>query len=215
MKKITNYLFIAGAIVMLATGCKGKEKVANDPKAVVIAFFEKMAKKDLDGAAALATKDSKATIDMMKKAMDAAEKMGMKEDTADKNDPTEEFKKMVIGEAKIDGDKATVSVTNTVKGNKTNEFPLKKEDGQWKVDFSMATLMKMGMDDAGKNDSGDSNTNGNSTDTTGMTDKMKEFLNADSLKKGLEGLDSILKTLDPEKMKEMKEALKELEKMKQ
>ncbi|MBK9465181.1 MAG: hypothetical protein IPN56_10395, partial [Chitinophagaceae bacterium] len=75
--------------------------------------------------------------------------------------------------------------------------------------------MKMGMDDAGKTDTGDSDTNGTDTDTTGTTDKMKDFFNSDSLKKGIEGLDSILKTLDPEKMKEMKEALKELEKMKQ
>ena len=214
MKKITNSLLIASAIVMLTAGCKGKDKVVNDPKAVVVAFFERMAKKDFDGAAALATKDSKATLDMMKKAIDAAEKMGMKE-TTPKDDPTEEFKKMVIGEAKIDGDNATVSVTNTVKNNKTNDFPLKKEGGSWKVDFSMATLMKMGMDDAGKTDTGDSDTNGTDTDTTGTTDKMKDFFNSDSLKKGIEGLDSILKTLDPEKMKEMKEALKELEKMKQ
>ncbi|MBK9465825.1 MAG: DUF4878 domain-containing protein, partial [Chitinophagaceae bacterium] len=133
MKKITNSLLIAGAIVMLTAGCKGKDKVVNDPKAVVVAFFERMAKKDFDGAAALATKDSKATLDMMKKAIDAAEKMGMKE-TTPKDDPTEEFKKMVIGEAKIDGDNATVSVTNTVKNNKTNDFPLKKEGGSWKVD---------------------------------------------------------------------------------
>ncbi|MBP6417253.1 MAG: hypothetical protein KA330_12415, partial [Chitinophagaceae bacterium] len=81
MKKITNSLLIAGAIVMLTAGCKGKDKVVNDPKAVVVAFFERMAKKDFDGAAALATKDSKATLDMMKKAIDAAEKMGMKETT--------------------------------------------------------------------------------------------------------------------------------------
>ena len=78
MKKITNSLLIAGAIVMLTAGCKGKDKVVNDPKAVVVAFFERMAKKDFDGAAALATKDSKATLDMMKKAIDAAEKMCMK-----------------------------------------------------------------------------------------------------------------------------------------
>ena len=170
-----------------------------------------MSKKDLDGAAKLATKDSKTTIDLMKKAMDAAEKMGMDKDSMIKNDdPTEEFKKMVIGEAKINGDNATVAVTNTVKDNKMNEFPLKKEGGEWKVDFSMATLMKMGMDKT-ENTGTDENKK-NDTDTTGTTDEMKDLINSDSLKKGLNDLDSVLKELDHEKLKE---ALKELDKIKQ
>ncbi len=197
--------------LFLFTGCKGKEKVGNDPRSVMVAFFERMSKKDLDGAARLSTKDSKSTIDMMKKAMDAAEKMGMDKDSTVKNDdPSEEFKKMVIGEAKINGDNATVTVTNTVKNNEKNEFPLKKEGGEWKVDFSMATLMKMGMDKA-KNTSTDDNKM-NEADTTEITDKMKDLINSDTLKKGLNDLDSVLKELDPEKMKE---ALKELDKLKQ
>lgn len=211
MKKIINYLFITGVIFTLVPGCKGKEKVENDPRSVVTAFFERMSKKDLDGAAKLATKDSKTTIDLMKKAMDAAEKMGMDKDSMIKNDdPTEEFKKMVIGEAKINGDNATVAVTNTVKDNKMNEFPLKKEGGEWKVDFSMATLMKMGMDKT-ENTGTDENKK-NDTDTTGTTDEMKDLINSDSLKKGLNDLDSVLKELDHEKLKE---ALKELDKIKQ
>lgn len=215
MKKISAFSMLAGIILVLAAGCKGKEKVVNDPKAVVTAFFERMSKKDLDGAAALATKDSKTVIDLMKKAMDAAEKMGMDKDSAaKKDDPSEEFKQMVIGEAKIDGDNATVSVTNKVKDNKVVEFPLKKEDGQWKVDFSMGTLMKMGMDQASK-DGKDGDNDSNNIDTTDMSEKMKEFMNTDTLKKGLQDLDSLMKNIDPEKMKEMKEALKELDKLKQ
>jgi hypothetical protein len=208
MKKLTtNYFFIASAIMLLIAGCKGKDKqVENDPKAVVIAFFEKMAKKDLDGAAKLATKDSKGTIDMMKKAIDAAEKMGMK-DSKEKDDPSEDFKNMVIGEAKIDGDKATVSVTNKAKDDGVKEFPLKKEGGEWKVDFSMATLMKMGMDEAGKKGTGT-----NDSDTTGGMDKLKDLMNSDTLKKALQGLDTLMKEIDPEKMKE---AMKELDKLKQ
>ena len=52
-------------------------------------------------------------------------------------DNAEDFKNMKIGEAKIDGDNATVSVTNPGKDNATFDFPLKKEGGDWKVDFSM------------------------------------------------------------------------------
>jgi len=213
MKKQLINLFIATAVITLAVGCKGKDNVANDPKTVLSSFFEKMSKKDMDGAAKLATKDSKGTLEMMKKGIEAAEKMGKMGDETKKEDPTEEFKKMKIGEAKIDGDNATVSVSNPSKDNKVVDFPLKKEDGSWKVDFSMATLMKMGMEQAGKNGNMFNEDNSGS-DSTGLSDKMNNFMNGDSLKKGLEQLDSALKSLDPEKMKEMKDALKNLEKLK-
>lgn len=190
MKKLTIYFVFASTLLLMIAGCKGKDKVANDPKAVVTAFFERMSKKDLEGAAKLATKDSKGTIDMMKKAMDAAEKMGeAKDSTAKESDPSEDFKKMVIGEAKINGETATVSVTNTDKKNETNEFPLKKEGGEWKVDFSMATLMKMGMDKAGT----EMNSMKNDDDSTGLNESMKDLMNSDSLKQALGQLDSLMK----------------------
>lgn len=202
MKKVMNSIFAVAVTALVITGCKGKDGVADNPKAVLVAFFERMAKKDLEGAAKLATKDSKSTMDMMKKAMDMAEKMKGTEKTEE--DPAEDFKNMVVGDAKIDGSNATVSVTNKKK-NETVEFPLKKEDGSWKVDFSMGTLMKMGMDKA-KEDGTEINPED--------IDKMKDF-NMDSLKKGFETLDSALKSMDPKQMDQMKDAMKELEKMKQ
>lgn len=218
MKRVVTNLFIAAAFISVLVGCKGKDSVANDPKAVLIAFFEKMAQKDMDGAAKLATKESKGTMEMMKKAMSMAEsmkdKMGGLKDSMDKEDPAEAFKKMKIGEAKIDGDNATVSVTNPSKDDKTFDFPLKKEDGSWKVDFSMGTLMKMGMNGAGKS-GGMNDMDMNQPDTAGVSDKMKEFMNTDTLKKALEKLDTMMKKLDPEKMKELNEAMKKLEGMKQ
>jgi len=202
MKKVMNSIFAVAVTALIITGCKGKDGVADNPKAVLVAFFERMAKKDLEGAAKLATKDSKSTMDMMKKAMDMAEKMKGTEKTEE--DPAEDFKNMVVGDAKIDGSNATVSVTNKKK-NETVDFPLKKEDGSWKVDFSMGTLMKMGMDKA-KEDGTEINPED--------IDKMKDF-NIDSLKKGFETIDSALKSMDPKQMDQMKDAMKELEKMKQ
>ncbi len=202
MKKVMNSIFAVAVTALIITGCKGKDGVADNPKAVLVAFFERMAKKDLEGAAKLATKDSKSTMDMMKKAMDMAEKMKGTEKTEE--DPAEDFKNMVVGDAKIDGSNATVSVTNKKK-NETVDFPLKKEDGSWKVDFSMGTLMKMGMDKA-KEDGTEINPED--------IDKMKDF-NMDSLKKGFETIDSALKSIDPKQMDQMKDAMKELEKMKQ
>ncbi|MGH2552184.1 MAG: hypothetical protein ACRDEB_00615 [Chitinophagaceae bacterium] len=204
-------LVIAATVLTLAVGCKGKDSVANDPKAVLTSFFEKMAKKDIDGAAKLVTKDSKGTMEMMKKAMSAAEQM--KELKTSEKDPTEEFANMEFGESKIDGDNATVSVHNKKK-DETIDFPLKKEGGSWKVDFSMGTLMKMGMNQAGKNKDLMNDFN-NSMDSTGLSDKMHDLMNSDSLKMGLEKMDSVIKNIDPEKLKKLEDALKSLEKMKE
>ena len=190
MKNKLTSLLIAAFAIILAVGCKSKDKAANDPKSVLIAFFEKMAKKDIDGAAKYATKESKGTMEMMKKAMTAAE--GMKSDKKDEKDPTEDFKNMEFGDVKIDGDNATVSVKNSKK-NETTEIPLKKEGGDWKVDFSMGTLMKMGMEKAGNN-KGFMNDN-NDVDTTGVSDDINKFMN-DSLKKGLEDMKDALKNLE-------------------
>jgi hypothetical protein len=199
MKKIFSFFLLAIAMGSISTGCGGGGMSNASPKEVLVAFFEKLSKKDIDGATKLATKDSKATMDMMKKGLDMAEKM--KDQIKDKEDPTEEFKNMEVGEAKINGDNATVSVKNKKKEEEV-EFPLKKEDGAWKVDFSMATLMKMGMDQKNKHGqmNGDDNMNG-----------MGEVDSA-SIQKGLEVMDSALKKVDPKKLEE---TMKALEKLKQ
>jgi Domain of unknown function (DUF4878) len=214
MKKLTTLLCIAGAIAILATGCKGKDGVANDPKAVVVAFFERMAKKDIDGAAKLATKDSKSTMDMMKKGMDMAEKMKDTMKDAKAKDDTEGFKDVEFGETKVDGDNATVAITNKKKAQ-TFEFPLKKEGGAWKVDFTMGTLMKMGMNEM-KKSGGDLIDGKNDSDTAGTDGGMKDFdklMNADSLKAGLEKAKEALDKIKPEDLEKMKEMMKGLEKM--
>lgn len=189
MKKIQFTFLITGICALLIAGCKGKDSVASDdPKAVITAFFDKMAKKDIDGAAKLCTKESQSTLDIIKKGMDAAE--SMKSDTAKKEE--EDFKDMVVGDAKIDGDKATVAVSNK-KDKKTVDFPLKKENGSWKVDFTMGTLMKMGMDEASKNG-----------EDLFKDDSGKDTLNMD--------LDKMGDTLNKELQKikdELKESLKE------
>lgn len=51
------------------------------------------------------------------------------------------------------------------------------------------------------------------SDTTYSMDKLKNLMNSDSLKMGLEKLDSMMKSLDPEKMKEVKDAMEKLKKL--
>lgn len=199
MKKIFSFFLLTIALGSISTSCGGGGMSNASPKEVLVAFFERLAKKDIDGATKLATKDSKATMDMMKKGLDMAEKM--KDQIKDKEDPTEEFKNMEVGEAKISGETATVAVKNKKKDEEV-EFPLKKEDGAWKVDFSMATLMKMGMDQKNKRD-GMNEDNG----MNGMGE-----VDSASIQKGLEVMDSALKKVDPKKLEE---TMKALEKLKQ
>ncbi len=52
---------------------------------------------------------------------------------------------MEFGEAKIEGDMATVPVKEKTTGEVVN-YKLKKEDGKWKVAFDKASLMSIGMD---------------------------------------------------------------------
>ena len=74
MKKLLTVFAVSGILFsFILVSCKGKD-VVNDPKAVLAAFFERMAKKDIDGATKLATKESESTMQMMKKGMEMAKK---------------------------------------------------------------------------------------------------------------------------------------------
>lgn len=203
MKKIMRF-FPALAIMIFAAGCGGGSMSSAGPKEVLTTFFERLSKKDIEGATELATKDSKSTMDLMKKGMDMAENMkGMAPEDTKEKDPAEEFKKVEIGDARIDGDNAYVPF----KSEKASfEFPLKKEDGAWKVDFSMATLMKMGMQQMQNHNmmnEGDDSSNMENYDP----EKMQE-----NIKKGMEMMDSIKKNMDTEKLQE---AMKAIQKMKE
>ena len=82
------------------------------------------------------------------------------------------------------------------KKKETVEFPLKKEDGAWKVDFTMSTLMKMGMD-AKKDKGEDLFKEEDITDTT--LNELKDL--GDTLKQKLDEMKNELKDV----MKENKE----------
>jgi hypothetical protein len=179
MKKLLVVLFAFSALYI--SSCKSG---GGDPKTVLTSFFDAMGKKDIAAARKLATADSKAMFDLMEMGMK------MKDNTMeDKTDEQFDKTKMEIGEAKIDGDRATVNVKEKKSGESIN-FVLKKEGGGWKVAMDMATMMSMGaekMKEKGMNDEqmGD------------MKEEMEKFKNmsADSLKmmmdKGMQALDSL------------------------
>jgi Domain of unknown function (DUF4878) len=193
MKKIIHSLPLLAAFILIAAGC-GNKANSSDPKVVLVEFMKRMSKKDVDGAAQLATKDSKSTMDMMKKGMEMSEKM---KDKAPKGeaDLVDDFKDVEFGEAKITGETAVVPFKNKKKDTGF-EFPLKKEDGAWKVDFSMGTLMKMGMEQAGKKGGLD-----------GMNESGEDIKSPEELKKSMETIDSMMKTIDPKQLEQMKKAM--------
>ncbi len=184
MKKLLVVLFAFSALYI--SSCKSG---GGDPKAVLTSFFDAMAKKDIAAARKLATADSKAMFDLMEMGMK------MKDNTVeDKTDEQFDKTKMEMGEAKIDGDRATVNVKEKKSGEAV-DFVLKKEGGEWKVAMDMATMMSMGaekMKEKGMNDEqmGD------------MKEEMDKFKNmsADSLKmmmdKGMKALDSLKGAMD-------------------
>lgn len=190
MKKIFTPTLIGFlAITLLFAACGSANQ---DPKKVLMSFFESIAKKDFDGAAKYATQGSKSTIDMIKKGMEMAEKM---KDSLRNEDPMKDFKDVVYGDTKVKGDSAFITVTTKNEKQPPAEFVLIKEDGKWKVDFSMATLMKMG------------EKAGHSEDAPTFDSKT---VKPEDIEKSMKMADSMLKNMDPKQIEEMQKSLEQL-----
>jgi predicted small secreted protein len=200
MKKIAMAatLFTALVISSCNSGAGG------DPKSVLIAFFDALSKKDIATAKKLATKESESMFSLME--------MGMKMAKDSKNDEMDKFNKdkMVFGDAKIDGDKATIEVKDKEKGEAVN-FIMKKESGNWKVAFDKASMMQMGMEKM--NEKGMDGAAALDSISSGL-DKLKN-INVDSLtntmKEGLEKLNENKDKIEDaaKKLQEAAEKLKQ------
>jgi len=145
MKKVIFSMVAATLMLVTMVGCKGG---SSDPKAVAIAFIDKLKEKDFDGAAKYATKESKSALDMMKSAMKMAEAFGGGKGEDMDFDKEWKGKKVEFTEPKIEGDVATVSLM--ADGKEQMPIKLKKEDGAWKVAFDKNTLMQQGKDKMGE-----------------------------------------------------------------
>ena len=169
--------FLIGAVVLSALYLTGCNSTPNEPKAVLMSFFDALSKKDFSTAKKLSTAESQSMFALMEMGMKANEN---KKETDDKYDKS----KMEFGDAKIEGDKATVPVKDKNSGETTN-FTLKKESGSWKVAFDKSSLMNMGMDKMKEK--------GVNVDSTlnNTMDKLKD-INTDSLSNKMkEGLDKL------------------------
>ena len=131
MKKII--VILVAVFVIILPGCKSGSNT--NPKEVLNHFFEALSKRDINEAKKYATKDSEGMLSMMQMGM-----QNMNNEHANKM--MEMINNMQMGDATIMGDKATVPVKDK-KSGETTDFLLKKESGDWKVAFDMATLMDM------------------------------------------------------------------------
>lgn len=165
MKRI---IFPAAVLLLFAmSGCKSN---GSDPRGVLMSFMEALGKKDIEGAKKYATKESEAMLGMIQMGMSMAPD-SVKDKTYDKDN-------MEFGDAKIDGDKATVPVKDK-KSGETTTYTLKKEGGAWKVAFDKATMTQMGTDKMKEKgmDMNNMNNMGNSMDSAS---KMLQDMNKDS-----------------------------------
>lgn len=131
MKKILFAVLMITAL--FNAGCKSSD--SGDPKAVLIEFFDALARGDIEKAKKLSTSDSQQILALLE--------MGMKNnpDELKKFDKT----KFQFGTAVINGDQATVPTKETTSGETVN-YPMKKVEGKWKVAFDKTSLMTMGME---------------------------------------------------------------------
>jgi hypothetical protein len=104
--------------------------------------------------------------------------MGMNMDKSSKDNDKYDKSKMEFGDAKIDGDKATIAVKEKGSGETMN-FTMKKEKGAWKVAFDKASMMNMGMEKMKEKGM-------NPVDSLNKAMDDIKNMNTDSLKAGME-----------------------------
>ncbi|MCO6498337.1 MAG: DUF4878 domain-containing protein [Chitinophagaceae bacterium] len=208
MKKI---LIIAPAFLFLLAGCNSLGNRGDNPKAVLNAFFDALSQKNITEAKKLVTEDSKGLISLMELSFNAIGEV--EEDSLDQFDKS----KIEMGDPIIDGDNATVVVTEKKSGESVN-FYLKREKGDWKVAFDMGTLMKMAKDKMGEKLNSDELKDFPEEDLNKLSeaaDSLKAILNSidtNKIKEMKELFDSSLKSIPADKMKDMIDAMEKLQK---
>jgi hypothetical protein len=165
MKKIIFTALLFSSAWIMSCGNTG-----GDPKTTLSNFFDALSKKDIATARKFATEESKSMLDMME--------MGMNMDKSSKDNDKYDKSKIEFGDAKIDGDKATIAVKEKGSGETMN-FTMKKEKGAWKVAFDKASMMNMGMEKMKEKGM-------NPVDSLNKAMDDIKNMNTDSLKAGME-----------------------------
>lgn len=128
-------------ITMVMVGCKSNDKIET-PNKVFSSFADAFTKKDLGRMRLLCTMDSKTSLDILEKQSKKMNMASMKHfDTSN----------ISIGEPVIEGDDAVLPIKEKESGV-TIDFPLKKEDGVWKIAFDVNTLYNLFNETVQKNE---------------------------------------------------------------
>lgn len=125
------YLFSALLVVFACKSKDPKTSSAGDPKTVVSQFYKYVALHDAAGIRAISTTESKQAIDLMSLSFTMADA----EKRPDEAAALEDIKNIVLAEAEINGDQATVAVEDTVSGSSAT-VSLMKVKGEWKMDLT-------------------------------------------------------------------------------
>lgn len=189
--KSVPHLLMCLIVAMLLTSCNSTT-TSNDPNEVLQLFFESLAKRDIDAASKYVTTDSKPTLEMMKKGLNMAEKM---KDSLPLDNSMKDFEDVVFEPARIMGDSAFVKVSSKTNERPAADFKLLKQSNGWKVDFTMSTLMRMGMKSLNENRE---------------LEKDSIEINTEEVQQGLHTADSVLKSMDPKVIQEIQKKLESL-----
>ena len=130
MKKIFFILSFVWSVIYLIA-CSQHE---SNPSTVLTSFFTAIGKKDIAAAKKLATFGSQGTLDIFEQGLTIAKDNTILDEM--------DLKKMEIGIAQIDGDDAVVPVKYRASGVSVN-YPLRREDGTWKVEFTENAISNM------------------------------------------------------------------------
>lgn len=202
MKKMMSVLFFG--VFIIGMGCNSGLGISgNDPNTVLEKFLHALAKKDMNEAEKYVTKESESFVNMMK--------MGIKMAGESENQIYKE-ENIVIGDAVIEGDRATINVKDKTSGEGSN-FILKKEDGAWKVAFDKASFMEMS---GQKMQDGDLEKMQDGFSAEGLKDATEAIqnMNEEDIQKAGKAMDSLKKMYEElNKDGKMDDALKEATKM--
>jgi hypothetical protein len=170
---------ILGISLLIAVLLSCKNDNNDDPKTVLSHFFNALAKQDTATARRLTTADGQFMLDYLNKVI--ASDRGIEfTGKLDKD-------KIEYGEARIENDIATVPVKETITGSTMN-YTLRKENGSWKVNFDVSSIISQGFEQMQKEGLGP-------TDSVRKAfDELRE-LYQDSLPGGKKLIDSINKEL--------------------
>ena len=185
MKKILLVAIAAITFVAMVSSC-GSGPSSSDPKATLAAFIKAMGKKDIKEARKYVTKESQSIMDMLEQAFALSTKLNIKAE--EKANPFNEAN-VVVGDASINGDVATIPVTEKI-NNQTTNIILKKEEGAWKVAFDTDTMAEMAGEKARRE--------GDNMNVDSLKNALQQ-LNSDSamkaMQEGMKQADSLLKAM--------------------